>query len=39
MALINLLASLCFELAQGCSIDKLYYEAAERLDSNDSGIS
>lgn len=24
VALINLLASLCFELAQGCSVDKLY---------------
>lgn len=38
MALINLLASLCYELAQGCSIDKLY-ETAKTLDSKDSGIS
>lgn len=33
-ALINLLASLCFELAQGCSADKLFCEtsnSAERL--------
>lgn len=41
MALINLLASLSFELAQGCSTDKLNYEtsySAKGLDSNNSGI-
>lgn len=42
MALINLPASLSFEVAQACSTDKLYYETSystKTLDSNDSGIS